>query len=1177
MGVLVACGWVATATGQASAGSGQVAMQLPVDYDVLDDSPRDATNFNVPITHSMEAIELNVSPFVALLAVNPHNHEVVAYTSGTTPVERFKTPMNPVALNWLLRDPLDDFDDQLVVICRATHVLVLMDPLNDGEYLGLVQLPSEPADLVVTPDETLAFVSCANADQVVTVDIDPASPTFMTVVETFDIPSKRPTWLSIDVPDPVGAPNVFEVYVAPMISGNNTTVMTAGPGGAVFPEVGVFEDLIKDLSNEPGGGLLDTDLFRLVRGSGTVERVVKGAGSILAAHGRHPNGEYWMLATQSLNFTPPAVPFGPGQTSEAQLTGKFARHELVKSAVAPGSLVQPTNFIDLDPHTIGPGGEHVYDGQDPSEMIAGPWALAFAPDGKAFVSGMRSDRVAVLNPDGSRHKTLILPDGSIPRAIEIYPFYDQGLEAVYVQCWGTNTIEVFLLTQAPPADVQPFQTLEVGLDPAPPEVQRGREIYYDASRSANNRLTCGTCHPDLGADGLAWNLSDLPGDNKGPLTTQMLLGLEALAPYHWRGERDELVDFNVAFVGLLGADCRLTPAEFADFQAFVFSGQVQANPRQSADRKLRGRAALGQDQFQTVDTSVGDGFGNPLTCSECHALPTGANADMVPEVVSAFPARVHLDVTQLNNGNLTLKDQSIENVDIGGTIFQRNTLGSGLLHNGSQLSVDLFVANTFGFDAVTAANVSAFVNRFDFGIAPAAHLGWMMTSANATSVAADVQDALDQADQAVPGCGVVVYPADNVGTRWAYRGSGVFVSDTSPATTRTLQDFVDDATMSGLDFVFFGVPPGNHRRIGLDFDGDGLVNQAEASVAGTDPLNPDTDGDSWLDGYEIANPGSHALNEIAVDPTKLPTDTAAPTIVELQPMWTNARTMKAYFRTNEPCSFDVQVTAPAGTPAIPNVVKTSYGIHHTIIVQDMIPSPTGGASHNYVADITVTDMSGNPSPPMAPNSTFSFDPLTGCIDSTSKVGLAMWDESATVSDCGAGTLEVKARFRLDLTGTDPTPTQMDGFAVFAYLLKRTPNPDNCNGEVHDTTPWTVHGDFVDQNGHPPTFRVELNNGVIVDYDLENGITWFPSISQNPNPDDLLLSTRSDASGICEFHFEAQNLTCGEEIAVRVLGAMPVDPGWPTAMDSDIVQSADLFQFSVPETDSELRELTRIFQ
>ena len=161
-----------------------------------------------------------------------------------------------------------------------------------------------------------------------------------------------------------------------------------------------------------------------------------------------------------------------------------------------------------------------------------------------------------------------------------------------VYCQQTSNILVYLQTGGL---TSPVYSIPLGWDPTPEAVQRGRDTWYDASLSMNGRTSCNTCHPQGGADGLVWNIADVPVDDKGVMVTQPLFGIEDTFPYHWRGER-RFRDFNV-FEELLGAppgtnfsDQEGAPpfGDLADFQDFVFSLQPPANPRQSGPLEVVG-------------------------------------------------------------------------------------------------------------------------------------------------------------------------------------------------------------------------------------------------------------------------------------------------------------------------------------------------------------------------------------------------------------------------------------------------------------------------------------------------------------------------------------------------------------------------------------------------------------
>jgi hypothetical protein len=120
------------------------------------------------------------------------------------------------------------------------------------------------------------------------------------------------------------------------------------------------------------------------------------------------------------------------------------------------------------------------------------------------------------------------------------------------------------LPTATPFTVYAPAPINLGFDPTPIKLRRGRSHANNARWSASQTSACDSCHVDGHGDGLAWDLSafmDPEGtpahalnfgvDVKGPLTTQSLRALAESAPYHWRGEKADLLSFNPAFVNLL--------------------------------------------------------------------------------------------------------------------------------------------------------------------------------------------------------------------------------------------------------------------------------------------------------------------------------------------------------------------------------------------------------------------------------------------------------------------------------------------------------------------------------------------------------------------------------------------------------------------------------------------------
>src|ERR1044071_3814437 len=105
----------------------------------------------------------------------------------------------------------------------------------------------------------------------------------------------------------------------------------------------------------------------------------------------------------------------------------------------------------------------------------------------------------------------------------------------------------------------------------------------------------------------AWDLGDQTGDiinitnrnflltpertnsfhpMKGPMVTQTLQDIIGHEPFHWRGDRESIEQFNKTFPALLGRDDMLTDVEMAEFKTFLASIRFPPNPYRRLDDTL---------------------------------------------------------------------------------------------------------------------------------------------------------------------------------------------------------------------------------------------------------------------------------------------------------------------------------------------------------------------------------------------------------------------------------------------------------------------------------------------------------------------------------------------------------------------------------------------------------------
>lgn len=1093
--VLVACSWC-------------FAQTAP--YSHLTNKRSSFTNFNV---ETVRGIAFHAGDQFTY-GLNTHGSQIVVHEDlDGVPEETWPTVQFPASLAiW---------GNKILVAGGGTHCIVQHDRLS-GRIEKHLALPSEPADLIVDDENGWAFVSCQGADTVVQIDLASFGE-----VRRFDMEAQRPRFLHLDRGDE-NDPTDNRVFVAPMLSGNNTTFFTDGGPPRIVD--------LYDANVAPNGGLPDEDLYCLDPFLGTCNPVLTGVGTLLMDHGRHPTtGDYWLLNLDARNQDPTL-------DTEPELNGIFIDNRLtIASGLTHSSTpFRPTTFVDIDdrdPQT--PAKDYTTNGS-----LSFPYSLEFANNGLAFIASSTGDRVGVFTSTGVRARVLNLPDGSIPRDLAIDPWSE---DLLFVYCWGTNVIQVFSIQ---PLRYTPVATLSLGFDPTPPAIQEGREIWYDAHRSLHGRSTCNSCHPNGGMDLLAWPISETPVDHKSIMVTQSLMGIEDTFPYHWRGERD-LTAFNGAFVGLLGGPSVLdeTPGGDRDkFYDFIFSLQSAANPQQNPSRvldvalaqevfpnSLAGNPIQGQLLFDTLPTIEGH------TCESCHTGQTGSNGDVRTEAPSSITTERVFEVAHLRE--LTDKEQDEFDIKIAnsnGMLVNspRARNGFGFLHSGLNSTMFRFV-DRFSITDQQTSDITAFVLQFDEGISPGAHLSYHMDASNASGVAADIQSIL-LPQVAQDWVDVVVFgvPLFGIGqpmtTRWQYDSTtGLFDPEYSSGASIPLSNFVSQAQL-GASFTFLGLAPGNGRRFGIDHDDDGALNGDEM-IALTDPWNPDSDGDGWPDGYEIkhqSDPNSSSSQ---------PTDNTDPELLDMRLDFATTSFAKFFFEASEPVRYRVDYGTTGGVQRQHVNLDPVQG--GTLVLQKIEHSTPGETPLLFQGTIELTDLSGNSKTFAIPS--FESDVMIVDNDGASfgkVIGDLQW--TSLQKDVPQGTVTASAQVRVDLKRSGPPGLAARNQVVIFQVLVE----DSVSGH------WQVSNNFT--TSQQTSFKID---GTVYD-----GL-----------PGTFLVSPVTNNNGLATVDFVQAGLQAGQRFMLNVVTVLwvrvpqaydPLDP------DFDTNGFNQLGQYHMPLTPPQYRNL-----
>jgi hypothetical protein len=419
-------------------------------------------------------------------------------------------------------------------------------------------------------------------------------------------------------------------------------------------------------------------------------------------------------------------------------------------------------------------------------------------------------------------------------------------------------------------------------------------LAWDLGDPSGSSVTVSTANRNLGQGlfGLEPGTTTTAFQNyhpmKGPMTTQTLHAIIGMEPFHWRGDRMGLEEFNGAFITLQGDDAMLTAAEMQEFEDFLATITLPPNPYRNFDNSLPtslplpghyatgkftlaagaplpvGNAVNGLADYRDQTMRLDNGL---FSCVTCHTLPTGAGTDTrqpAPFTFNYQPIAVgpngehHLSLVSVDGTtNVTVKVPQLrtEYRKVGFNATQTlNTAGFGILHDGSVDSIERFVSEpVFSTNSdQMVADLTAFILALSGSDLPQgaatspleppgppskdtpASVG-VQTTAAATADTALINSMVALADAGKVG----IIAKGNVGgvqRGYLYNGSGMWKSDRQAEALLPTAAFLALANAT-TPITVTVVPIGLQSRLGIDRDEDGWLDRDEMSVC-ADPADP---------------------------------------------------------------------------------------------------------------------------------------------------------------------------------------------------------------------------------------------------------------------------------------------------------------------------------------------------
>jgi YVTN family beta-propeller protein len=647
-------------------------------------------------------------------------------------------------------------------------------------------------------------------------------------------------------------------------------------GGDLGPETGLivrwdsgsgaWEDRLgRDWSDAVRFALPDLDVFAIDATATPPVQVddFASVGTILFNMTTNPaSGLIYVSSTEAHN----EVRFeGPG-TRSSTVQGHI--HEARITVIDPTTgVVTPRHLNSHINYAITPS-----DSTTRANSLATPLEMAVTADGQTlYLTAFGSAKIGVFDtseieagtfvPDAADHIQLSAggPAGIVldetRGLLYVYTRFDNGLSVVNLAI-GIET---------------GHQTLH---NPEPSEVIAGRGLLYNAEfTSSNGEASCAGCHVFGDFDSLSWDLGNPDEHNrpnlnpfeflsgipefhplKGAMLTQSLRGMANQGPMHWRGDRtrsaeeasiqpdggafDEngaFLQFNGAFVGLIGRETELTPGEMQNFSDFALSITYPPNPVRALDDSLTPQEAAGEAiYFGPVTDTV-------RTCNGCHTLDPAAGFFGTDGESTFENEPQHFKIAHLRNmyqkvGMFGLPQiPFLAESDTG--FLGDQVRGSGFLHDGSIDTLKHFLgADVFSLLASEQRQLEAFVLAFDSNMKPI--VGQQLTEHPGDTAAMAERVDLMQAQALVGNCDLIAKGIINGEVRGSFlQGDNTFSTDRIAEANFAASTIRDLPNTLGVSVTYTCVPPGTGERRGIDRDGDTHLDSDERD-AGTDPADP---------------------------------------------------------------------------------------------------------------------------------------------------------------------------------------------------------------------------------------------------------------------------------------------------------------------------------------------------
>jgi len=340
-----------------------------------------------------------------------------------------------------------------------------------------------------------------------------------------------------------------------------------------------------------------------------------------------------------------------GQGIAASPDGRW----VVTAVELPKNLIPETQVYQGWMVTFGfalsetrPGGRSAYLLIDePNLYFADPYGVAFSPDGGwLYLSSSGADAVTVVDFRAAC-RLLGAEDGRIGAPEDTLRLYARhlGLSSEYAAAripTGANPkglalsadgrwlyAALRLADQVAVIDTRKRMVvdhIDLGGPKMVTPLRRGAQLFNYASISFQKQLSCATCHPENGVDGLSYDIAADGGMGHNIVDNMTMRQVGPTAPFKWRGknptiERQDGPRAAQLFFRTHGFEA----GDRRTIARFIESIPKRPNRYLAADGRLDKTQQLGKKLFERAYDNQGRYIPAGNRCVTCHPLPYGTD------------------------------------------------------------------------------------------------------------------------------------------------------------------------------------------------------------------------------------------------------------------------------------------------------------------------------------------------------------------------------------------------------------------------------------------------------------------------------------------------------------------------------------------------------------------------